>query len=61
MKTSEFLNLLERHPERELNFEYAPGKLLRPDYHITEVKNIRVDATYCESSLAAWTETVIQI
>lgn len=61
MKTSEFLNLLERHPERALNFEYSPGKRLRPDYHITEVKNVRIDATDCGGRSDSWTETVIQL
>ena len=61
MKTSEFLDLLAQHPERALNFEYTPGKRLRPDYHITEVKNVRIDATDCGGRSDSWTETVIQL
>ncbi|MBC2838526.1 DUF6428 family protein [Robiginitalea sp. SC105] len=61
MKTSEFLELLQKHPGRMLNFEYAPGKRLRPDYHITEVKNIHIDATDCGGRSDSWKETVIQL
>lgn len=61
MKTQEFLELLENHRQMFLQFEYLPGKRLRPDFHITEVKNVTVEATDCGGRTDTWKETVIQL
>lgn len=61
MKTNEFLSLLEQHPNKELLFEYAPQKLVAANYHITEIKNITVDAVDCGAGTDFWKETVIQL
>ncbi len=61
MKTAEFLELLRSHGGRALNFEYLPGKRLRADYHITEVKNVHIEATDCGGRSDSWKETVIQL
>ncbi len=61
MKTNEFLSLLEQHPNKELLFEYAPGKLVKANYHITEIKNITVDSVDCGAGTDFWKETVIQL
>lgn len=61
MNISEFLNLLEANPEAELRFEYAHGKQVRADYHITEVKNVHIEATDCGGRQDSWRETVIQL
>lgn len=61
MTTTQFLNLLQNHPDRMLQFEYQPGSRLRPDYHITEVKNVHIDATDCGGRTDSWKETVIQL
>ncbi len=61
MKTREFLELLKEHPNQQLHFEYRPGARLKPGYHITEVKNIRIDATDCGGRTDSWLETVIQL
>lgn len=61
MNISEFLNLLQENPEAELRFEYATGKQVRADYHITEVKNVHVEATDCGGRQDSWRETVIQL
>lgn len=61
MTTREFLNLLRENPGTILQFQYADGQTLRPDYHITEVKNVRIDATDCGGRTDSWTETVIQL
>ena len=61
MKTNEFLSLLEQHPNKELLFEYAPDKLVKANYHITEIKNITVDSVDCGAGIDFWKETVIQL
>ncbi|MBT8184728.1 MAG: hypothetical protein KJN76_07795 [Eudoraea sp.] len=61
MKTQEFLELLEQNQHKSLIFEYRPGKLVGANYHITEVKNIRIDAVDCGAGTDSWKETVIQL
>ncbi len=61
MKTKEFLQLLKAHPEKELLFEYGAGRTVGANYHITEVKNITVDAVDCGAGTDFWKETVIQL
>ena len=61
MKTSEFLHLLENHKNKSLLFEYVPGKWVGANYHITEVKNISVDAVDCGAGTDFWRETVVQL
>jgi len=61
MKTHEFLELLNEHSGRPLEFEYRPGSRLKPGYHITEVKNLHIDATDCGGRSDSWKETVIQL
>ncbi|WP_088340281.1 DUF6428 family protein [Robiginitalea sediminis] len=61
MTTREFISLLQSHPNHILDFEYRPGEHLRPDYHITEVKNVYIDATDCGGRTDSWQETLIQL
>lgn len=61
MKTKEVLDLLGQHSQKALVFEYQPGKYIRPNYHITEVKNITVDAMDCGGNPDFWKETIVQI
>lgn len=61
MKTNEFLNLLKENQSKNLLFEYNVGKLVAPNYHITEVKNITVDSVDCGAGVDFWKETVIQL
>ena len=61
MKTSEFLTLLNEHQNRRLIFEYQPGQLVNKNYHITEVKNIKVESVDCGARTDSWNETVIQL
>lgn len=61
MKTQEFLELLEAHPTQSLLFEYAKGKTIAPNYHITEVKNVIIDAVDCGAGTDFWRETVVQL
>ena len=61
MQIEAFLNLLQQHTDKSLLFEYTDGKLVKANYHITEVKHIHVDSVDCGSGTDSWTETVIQL
>lgn len=61
MKTRELLQLLETHKNSSLLFEYAPGQLVGANYHITEVKHIKIDSVDCGAQTDAWNETIIQL
>lgn len=61
MKTSEFLELLRTHSSKALLFEYAPGKRIGANYHITEVKNLQIESVDCGGQVDAWPETIVQL
>ena len=61
MKTNELLQILETHPDKRLLFEYLPGRFVNKNYHITEVKNTRIESVDCGARVDAWNETVIQL
>lgn len=61
MKTSEFLNLFAEHQDKSLLFEYAPGMLVGANYHITEVKHVKIDSVDCGTGTDNWNETIIQL
>lgn len=61
MQTAAFIELLEKYPQQKLSFEYAPGKYVRADYHVTEVKNVHIEATDCGGRQDSWKETVVQL
>lgn len=61
MQTKEFLSLLKKHSDKSLLFDYSSGKLVGANYHITEVKNVTIDAVDCGARSDFWKETVIQL
>lgn len=61
MKTQELFEVLNTHQDKSLLFEYAPNQLVGANYHITEVKHIKIDAVDCGANSDAWNETVIQL
>lgn len=61
MKTSELFDVLQSHQEKALLFEYAPNLLVGANYHITEVKHIKIDSVDCGSGTDSWNETIIQL
>lgn len=61
MKTKEFLTLLNENTDKSLLFEYKEGHLVGANYHITEVKNITIDAVDCGANTDFWKETIIQL
>jgi hypothetical protein len=61
MKTQEFLSLLQAHQDKSLLFEYTPGQLVGANYHITEVKHLKIDAVDCGANSDSWNETIVQL
>ena len=61
MKTNELFDLLHENRSKQLIFEYQTGAFTQPDYHITEVKNISIEAINCGGGVETWNETVIQL
>jgi hypothetical protein len=61
MKTKEFLSVLEKNKNKALLFEYAPNLLVGSNYHITEVKHMKIDSVDCGGKSDAWNETIIQL
>ena len=61
MTTQEFFELLEANANTSLVFEYAPGKRVGANYHITEVKHVHIDAVDCGARSDSWDETIIQL
>lgn len=61
MKTIELLEILEANPDKRLLFEYRPGLFVNKNYHITEVKNSRIESVDCGARADSWNETIIQL
>ncbi len=61
MKTKDFLNLLEQNKSKELVFEYAPGKFIPGDYHLTEIKKVNIQSIDCGGNLHKENQTVVQV
>jgi len=61
MKTKDFFNVLKVNNNKSLLFEYKPKELVAANYHITEVKHIKVDSVDCGAQKESWNETVIQL
>ena len=61
MKTKELLSVLEKNQNKGLLFEYAPNLLVGANYHITEVKHMKIDSVDCGGKTDAWNETIIQL
>lgn len=61
MKTQELFSILEQHQDKALLFEYAPNAFVGANYHITEVKHLKVDSVDCGSQTDSWNETIVQL
>ena len=61
MKTQELFKVLEEHQDKSLLFEYTTNAFVGANYHITEVKHIKIDSVDCGARTDAWNETIIQI
>jgi hypothetical protein len=61
MITQEFFNLLNENQNKVLNFEYSKDQFVEANYHITEVKNVKIDSVDCGGVKNRWSETVLQL
>ena len=61
MKTQKLFSLLQGHSDKSLIFEFMPNQLVGANYHITEVKHIKIDSVDCGAQADAWNETIIQL
>jgi len=56
-----FKKTLVQHPDLDLQFQYAEGKLVDAAYHITEIKQAPITSVDCGGVLNAWTEIIMQL
>lgn len=61
MKTLDLLSLLKKYKNQFLYFEYQPNAFVGSNYHITEVKHLKIDSVDCGSQSDSWNETVVQL
>jgi hypothetical protein len=56
-----FKDTLLQHPDLDLQFQYAEGKLVNAAYHITEIKQAPITSVDCGGKMNAWTEIIVQL
>jgi hypothetical protein len=56
-----FKDMLVQHPDLELQFQYAEGKLVDAAYHITEIKQAPITSVDCGGVMNNWTEIIVQL
>lgn len=56
-----FKDTLLQHPDLDLQFQYAEGKLIDAAYHITEIKQAPITSVDCGGKMNAWTEIIVQL
>jgi len=61
MRTQEFLNIMNENQNKNLLFEYIPNRFVKPNYHITEVKHLKIDSVDCGARTDSWNETIVQL
>jgi hypothetical protein len=61
MKTKEVFQVLKENQGKSLLFEYKPNEFVKANYHITEVKHLKIDSVDCGAQTDAWNETIIQL
>jgi len=61
MTTKEFMQVLQRNRNLKLKFVFNSKRALSGGYHLTEVKNVRIEAVDCGGAQEAWRETVVQL
>ncbi|WP_343521672.1 DUF6428 family protein [Pedobacter sp.] len=58
---SSFKAKLQQHPELALQFQYATGKWVNANYHITEIKQAPITSVDCGGVMNTWTEIIVQL
>ena len=61
MKTSEFITLLRRSPDKHLVFVNDEGTTIHSGYHLTELKAASLDTVDCGGQKNQWNETIVQL
>jgi len=61
MKTSEFITLLRRSPDKQLVFVNDEGTTIHSGYHLTELKAGSLDTVDCGGQKNRWNETIVQL
>lgn len=61
MNWQNFKETLLQHPDLDLQFQYAEGKLVDAAYHITEIKQAPITSVDCGGVMNAWTEIIVQL
>ncbi|MDX1462386.1 MAG: DUF6428 family protein [Marinirhabdus sp.] len=61
MLVQELFEVLKNNSNKSLVFEYAPNRLVGYNYHITEVKHVKIDSVDCGAQADAWNETIVQL
>ena len=61
MNWKSFREALIQHPDKDLQFEYAENKWVKPSYHITEIKQSPITSVDCGGKLNSWTEIIVQL
>lgn len=56
-----FKDMLLQHPDLDLHFRYAAGKLVDAGFHITEIKQAPITSVDCGGVLNSWTEIIVQL
>jgi len=56
-----FKDTLLQHPDLDLQFQYAAGKLVDAAYHITEIKQASITSVDCGGVLNSWAEIIVQL
>jgi hypothetical protein len=61
MTTREFIGSLRSAPGNRLIFANQAGYVVRPGYHLTEIKAAHFDTVDCGGQTNEWNETIIQL
>ena len=61
MKIKEIFQLFKEHQGKSLLFEYSSNQYVKANYHITEVKHLKIDSVDCGAQTDTWNETIIQL
>jgi hypothetical protein len=56
-----FKEKLLLHPDLDLQFQYAEGKMVDAAYHITEIKQAPITSVDCGGVMNNWTEIIVQL
>jgi len=56
-----FKETLLKHPDLDLQFQYADNRWVDASYHITEIKQAPITSVDCGGVVNKWTEIIVQL